>query len=253
MISIFRKIKIHLLFYVLAIICILTGFFKQFLYLFLLIFIHELGHAMVAMFYKWNIEKIKILPFGGVTVFKENLNKPIKEEFIILISGPIFQLLFYFLVKNYVSRADLLKIYNYSLLLFNYLPIIPLDGGRLLNLVLNKITSFKKSHILTVYISYVFLFGLVVKLFTKFNLVFILILLFVTVSILNEHKIHNLLFNKFLLERRIYNFFFKKKKVIYGYKLKEMKRDYSHLFYVDNKYYTEKEILRKKFDFNKDV
>ena len=46
----------------------------------------------MALYYKWNIEKIIILPFGALTLFHEKINKPLFEEFIILIMGPIFQI-----------------------------------------------------------------------------------------------------------------------------------------------------------------
>ena len=249
MINIFKRINIHFLFYTLALICAITGYFKDFIYIFLLIFFHEIGHALVASLYGWNIEKIKILPFGGITIFKENLNKPIKEEFIILISGSLFQIIFYIIIKSHVTRTDILEFYNYSLLMFNFIPLIPLDGGKLINLLLNKFTSFKKSHIITVYISYICIFIFLYKILFKFNLILIIIISFIVLNILKEHKIHNLIFNKFLLERRLYNFKFKKTKKIFGCKFEKMKRDYSHLFYTENKIYTEKEILRKKFDF----
>lgn len=57
-----------------------------------------MGHIFAALYYKWNIVKIIILPFGGITIFNEIINKPIKEEFMIAIMGPIFQIVFYLIL-----------------------------------------------------------------------------------------------------------------------------------------------------------
>ena len=69
--------------------------FKEFFMVFSLIIIHELGHLTMAVYYKWNLDKISIYPFGGCVKFNEKINKPIKEEFIILISGPLMQIFFF--------------------------------------------------------------------------------------------------------------------------------------------------------------
>ena len=97
--KIISKIKIHPLFYFVAVICILTGFFKYFIFLFIIILIHELGHILTALFFDWNIKKIVILPFGGITIFEDKINRSMAEEFLIAIIGPMFQL-FLFFIKN---------------------------------------------------------------------------------------------------------------------------------------------------------
>ncbi len=220
----------------------ITGNFKVFFFFTIIIIIHELGHILWALYYNWQIEKIIILPFGALTIFHEKLNKPLKEEFIILIMGPLFQIIFtYFFVKN----NNLLN-YSNLILAFNLLPIHPLDGSKLLNIILNKLTNFKKSHIITIYISFITIIIIVIK--ENFNLIFTIILLFITIKVVDEYKNHNIIFNKFLLERYTNKFNFKKKKIIKGINLNKMKRDYKHIFYTNNHYHSEKEILKKKFD-----
>ena len=48
------------------------------------------------------------------------------------------------------------------------------------------------------------------------------------------------------MERYLYSFHFKKRKKVKT--VGSMFRDYKHLFYIDNKYQTESEILQKRFD-----
>ena len=64
---------------------------------------------------------------------------------------------------------------------------------------------------------------------------------------------HKLIFNKFLLERYLYHFNFKKLKIIKSENINKMKRDYKHIFYYNEKYETEKNILKKKFDIKSKV
>lgn len=235
--------KIHPLYYLVAILSIITGLFKDFIYITLLIFIHEIGHTLGALIFKWKIKKIIILPFGGITIFNELINKSLKEEFVILILGPIFQILFYFILYILNIETPLITNYHYSLLLFNMLPIIPLDGSKLLNIILNKITSFKTSHLLTIYISLITIILLMIK---NKNLVLYIIIFFILLKVIKEYKEHKYIFNKFLFERYNYNLKFKKIKYIKGRKINKMKKEYKHIFY-DDKYYTEKDILKRYF------
>ena len=62
------------------------------------------------------------------------------------------------------------------------------------------------------------------------------------------YKEKDLIFNKFLLERYLNEFKFKKEKAIND--VSKMKKNYRHLFYIDNKYMTESTFLKKMFDIN---
>lgn len=239
--------KIHPLYYIVALITIFTGLFRDFIYITLLIFIHEIGHLTAALYYNWNIKKVVILPFGGITIFNELLNKSLKEEFVILVFGPLFQILFYFILCFFNIDNNLITNYHYSLLIFNLIPIIPLDGSKLLNIILNKIFSFKLSHIITVFISIICLIYLFIRTIIIKNLILFIILIFLSIKNIKEFKIHKYLFNKFLFERYNYNLKFKKTKKIKGLRIYKMKKDYKHLFYL-NKYITEKEVLNNYFN-----
>lgn len=198
----------------------------------------------MALYYKWHIEKVIILPFGALTLFHEKINKPLLEEFLILIMGPIFQIIGTYFLCFYNKEA---LEYSIAILGFNLLPIFPLDGSKFVNIFFNKITSFKTSHILTIYISMITIIFLIIK--VKISLLFVLIIIFISVKVYQEYKNHNNLFNLFLLERYNYNIKFSKRKIIMGEKLNKMKKDYTHLFYKNGQYITEKQALKKRFDF----
>ncbi|MDT8859531.1 M50 family metallopeptidase [Alkalihalobacillus sp. MEB130] len=135
------KIKVNPLFWFVLGIGVFTGYFREVLMIFFIVFIHEMGHAMAAHFFKWRINKIELLPFGGVAEVEDVGNRPFHEELIVIIAGPIqhiwMMLLSYYLVQfPFWTSTDhhLFLWHNTMILLFNLIPILPLDGGRLVQL-----------------------------------------------------------------------------------------------------------------------
>jgi len=114
---------------------------------FLSILLHELGHAIVARRNGMEIEGITLWLFGGVAEFKDML-KSAGAEFRIGIAGPVVSLV---LGASFIGAARLtsfstplngtlawLGYINIFLLVFNLLPALPLDGGRVLRSALWK-------------------------------------------------------------------------------------------------------------------
>lgn len=242
-IKIISKVKIHIFFYILTFVSILTGHFKDFILFTSIILFHELGHIISGIHYKWDIDKIVILPNGAITIFNTSINKPFKEEFIVSIMGFVFQFIFYFFLKKF-NITNLFAI-NYGILLFNLLPIYPLDGSKILNSILNLFFPYKLSNLISIILSIIFLIPL---LFFK-NLVIYLVIIFLSIKVFNEIKLRKITFIKFLLERKNKNFKFKKIKTIKGLNINKMFKYYKNIFYSNKMYYTEGDILKKKFDF----
>ena len=136
--TIFSKIHIHFFFYVVALTCILCGYFYPFLLFMYLIVVHECGHIIAGIFCKWHIKKIVLLPFGGLTIFEDSMNKPMKEELVITIMGPLFQVIGYYLLKCKVDET-LFFSFHYAILIFNLLPIPALDGCQVIFAIVEKI------------------------------------------------------------------------------------------------------------------
>lgn len=208
---------------------------------------HELGHFLIAKLFGWKIDKIYIYPLGGVTKFNENINKPFKEELLITIAGPIFQILLTLYLKNYFE--DVFTI-SKILLMFNLLPIIPLDGGKLLSIFLQKIFSYYKNLSLTLIISYLFYFIVIFLIIYNFkSLFYLIVILFLIFKIDDERKLKNYYFNKFLLERSIHTFKYKKTKIVNNiYNLYKYR---TNIFKINNMLYSEKEMLNKYFKIMK--
>jgi len=244
--NILNKIYIHPFFLLTVLMFVLIGRFKFLICFMVLILVHELGHIIISLMFKWRVDKIIVLPFGGITKYNEIINRPLIEEFLVAISGIIIQLIFYKLVSNYIDYK-FFSFINYFIIIFNLLPIYPLDGSKILNVLFNKITNFKNSILFTVIISYVCIIDLSLLLFNINKLLFMM-LIFLFIEVNKYYKEKYLLFNKFLLERYLYNLKFTKEKIINN--VDKMKKDYRHIFYIDNKYMTESTFLKTIYEGN---
>ena len=216
---------------------------------FFIIIIHELGHLLMARYYKWDFDKIAIYPFGGCTKFDEKINRPMKEELLILLNGPFFQILLFIIIfllqkeglitfRNYT----IFKHYHYTLLFFNLLPIYPLDGGRILNIMINYILPYKKGNKLVIIIS---TFIILLMLFLYKNLNFTLMGILLLFELIIYFKRQNFLYNRMLLERYMFPFKFNKLKIIKN--KNSMYKDKRHIILYKDKYITEKDYLNQRF------
>ena len=228
--------KIHPLYYLFLFIIILTAHIHSFIEFSIIIFVHEMGHVLTALLFKWNISKIVILPYGMITFFKDNLTKPIYQELLILIMGPLFQIIFNIFYKSSYSNF---------ILFINLLPIYPLDGSKLFFLLCNKIVSYYNSYILTFILSFI---TIIYLLFNIHNLLIILMLLYLFIHLITYlNNLNNTLLS-FCFERFKYHFYSSKKKYLSSLNLKALFRGKYHYFKIDNKYVKEEEIFLKMFD-----
>jgi len=223
----------------------LSASFKNFFFFLSIILIHEMGHLLMGLLLGWELDKICLYPYGGVTKFNEDINRKLSEELLILISGPIFQII-YFVIGYYLFNSLDFNYYNLSILVFNMLPIYPLDGGRILNIIFNYFLSFRFSYYLSIFLSiFISLIFIIYSIVNNYTFNILLMFLIVIVKVFIELKKKNYYFNKFILERYINRYSFKKIKNISS--IKKMMRDKRHIIKFNNSYYTEKEYLNKLY------
>ena len=119
-----------------------------FVCLFLIVWTHEMGHIACGWRYRIRSDEITLGPLGGVAHMNSGAGSP-KEELWISLAGPavhlawlaVFQPIEWFVPG---ATADTwfgwsvwyLNVTNLTLMLFNLLPIYPLDGGRVLRALL---------------------------------------------------------------------------------------------------------------------
>ena len=246
-------IEFHYTYLFIAFSFIITGHVKDLLVFTSIIIFHELGHYLMAKINKVKVKKITIYPFGGITTLDTLINININRELLIAMGGILFQTIYmiiiiilykYGFVREYIY--NLYTRYNNSILYFNLLPIVSLDGFKILNLTLSKIFPFDISNKLSLGISFITLILILIVNYYTFNYTLLLVLSILIINIVNYYKDLNYIFNKFLVERYLYNLSYSKEKIINN--KKKMYKDYRHIFKNGNKYLTEKKYLYDKYN-----
>ncbi|MBO6195173.1 MAG: site-2 protease family protein [Bacilli bacterium] len=243
-----NKIKFSKYSFIIILLCFITGLIKELSIILILIIFHEFGHYLMSVIFKWNINKIIIYPFGGLIKYEEEVDKPLLEELLITISGPLNQwiifIFFFILYKNYyISSYYYNNLYNYhiSMFIFNIIPIIPLDGSKLINIVLNKLFNYRLSYNILLVISLIFLLGFVLTFRNNYS--YLIVISFLIYELINYVKNKNIMFNRFIFEKYLYKN--KYKKYIKIRNIKSMKRNKKHLIKNNGTYITEKEYIKK--------
>jgi len=158
-------------------------------YFFIMFFsvIHEIGHIVCGLLLKMKTEKIEIMPFGLRASFYTNFDdKNIKlKEILVTIAGPVTSLALAILCTTQEAIYS-----NILILLFNMIPIYPLDGGRIIKGVLYIKYGAVKSESLIYKISYITM--ILVTLISSIgvyyykNLAIFLICIFLWIMVLQE-------------------------------------------------------------------
>lgn len=139
------KIKFHPLFWIfLILICFSNRFLSAISYL-ICVFLHEFGHGLCAKILGYRLNKITFLPFGASISGKENVFYKPSHEIIVAISGPLVNgilsviclAVFWLFPSLYVYLEDF-YFANVTTLLFNFCPVYPLDGARVIFAYLKK-------------------------------------------------------------------------------------------------------------------
>jgi len=214
-----KKIKIHPLTYIIISSALLTGLFKYLIIVLGIVLFHELGHITFSLIFKRKISEIVILPFGGLTKIDSCLSSDINEDLLISIGGILFQLIigliFCILHKNFIIDERLYNFfynYNSSIIIFNLIPINPLDGYKIFKLLCQKFIPYKYSFYIGVSTSFVLI---IILIFVKPTFVFnnIFVFIFMIYMCFKEYYLLKYIMNRFYIERMNRTFNFKNKNI----------------------------------------
>lgn len=247
----FKLINISKYTYIILLFALLGGLIKDIVSIIILILFHEFGHYFISYLFKYNIDSINIYPFGGLIKYNEIIDKPLLEELLITLAGPLNQIIIYllfFLLYKYhhidTYFFNIFKNYHYSILIFNLLPIIPLDGSKLINIILNKLFNFRLSYYLLLIISFI------LSIFLLFRYKNIVIISFILYELILYIKNKNIIFNRFILEKYLYKNNYKKYKYIPS--IHKLYRNKKHLIKYNNIYLSEKTYINNIYKDNMD-
>ena len=134
--------KIDFSFYIAILLALFTRQIDVYLTYLIAIIIHECGHLIMASFFKWEVEELRISAIGGFLTFKNDLSKPAVQTFLVAISGIIFNLILGVILFALNGPASLIYT-QFAIAIFNLLPIAPLDGSKLMQSLLRGIFDYK--------------------------------------------------------------------------------------------------------------
>lgn len=127
-----------------ALLCVLVILFS--------VLFHELGHALTAVLFGQKT-RIELAAFGGFT-YREGRKLKLWEEFFVVLNGPIAGFLLFlaaYIVYSNITIENKLFLFaikftfmaNLFWTIINLVPVLPLDGGHLLSIILEAIFGFK--------------------------------------------------------------------------------------------------------------
>ncbi len=239
-----------LFFFLLSFCC---GYFKQTILTFAIVLWHELGHILAIKICKYRFLRVELYPFGGITKIEKPINSSINKEIIISLSGVGMQFLLFFvnfvlLKKNMylLSTYEFIKTANTYILLFNLLPIIPLDGSRTIHSLLEKYLSYEKSYfwyeVISICSLFLFCIGNIIFSFDNYFICGVLITQF---FILKKQKKYFI--QRFYLERYLREYPYKRIENNSSKNIHVLKKETLHFFKEENKFIHEKTLLQKYF------
>ena len=114
------------------------------------VIIHELAHTLAAGILGVKISEVELLPFGGQAKTEDFLGLVPEREVYIALAGPLTSLALAggVLVAGKHGGEGYLPFFmqiNLVLALFNLLPALPLDGGRVLRALLARRFGYRKA------------------------------------------------------------------------------------------------------------
>lgn len=144
------KISVSKLWFLYAFLFMLLPLEKIMFSLFLILSFHELCHIIVAYYYQYRCLELMIHPFGLSACIEHIDYMRIKHAFLIVCAGLlshgliiIFIMIAYYLKMISLNYRNYLLLLNIGIFLVNLIPIYPLDGGRLVQLLLQYIAPYR--------------------------------------------------------------------------------------------------------------
>lgn len=151
--------RIHPLTFIMAALACFFGLSADLLATILSLSVHELAHLLAARQLNVMISSIDILPFGGAAHMQNPYSLSRLRLIGVALAGPLGNLAFATICAACawsglmdLQWASLLVQSNLILMLFNLLPSLPLDGGRIFFALLSPVLGEKKALILCIWL-----------------------------------------------------------------------------------------------------
>ncbi len=174
------------------------------------VFVHEIFHLFAALSVRVRVGSVIIMPFGMTMRLSGCIIRHTGKEIFIALAGPfanILMLVISHIIEPFYPTPSLslyvFRFLNLSVLLLNLLPCLPLDGGRVLKVLLIRHMGYisaasvmgRISRILTIVL---LVLGVLLLLVSHLNVSLLLVAGFLTLHMTEERKQ-----NEFVLMREL--------------------------------------------------
>ena len=201
------KFRIDLKIFLFVLLFFITNQIKIYAMIMVFAIIHELGHLLAGILLGMQPDKLEINPFGvsiDFNIKRKDYMRKIKKgnllelkKILVAFAGPFVNgIIILILCFIHISPYDkMLMIFsNWTLILFNILPIYPLDGGRIVKGILYLLKGKQKAEEYIYHISHITLIlltaiGSIGILFIN-NIAIFLVIIFLWGLQLREDKIY---------------------------------------------------------------
>lgn len=155
------EFKIHWSFFLFGLFLVLVGQGLAFFYYLFAVVLHELGHAFVSSKLGYRLNVITLLPYG-TALSGDTVPIDYKDDIKISVAGPIVNLILVILIYAlwwifpglYSILLGFMQA-NLTTLIFNFLPVFPLDGGRVFLSLLSLKYPRKKAFLFIKILGYI--------------------------------------------------------------------------------------------------
>lgn len=199
------NIKINLNIFFFLVLFFITNQIELYALIMLFALIHEIGHLLCGVLLGFEVENFKIMPLGFSIEFKIDINdynkkilksnKAIAKKLLINFAGPFVNIII-ILLSILLNWEYNILYSNLLILIFNLIPIYPLDGGRIIKNLLKIFIGNKKAYFYQNKISNIFTIIITaissIAIYYYKNIAILIAIMFIWVLVIKENKRYNL-------------------------------------------------------------
>lgn len=225
---------IHPFTYVYILIFLLSHKLHYYIGALFIVCFHEWCHYIFARLFHFEIHKVEILPFGAFLSLEDYGLHHVLEEGIVIMAGLSSHVLI--LLALSVIKIPYLSSINYLVFIFNLLPIYPLDGSKLILILLSFFMDYQKAIRIQIKCSIFFLCILMSRYLEMGYLIVYLYLIYANYCYIREYRYYLI---RLYINRKTISLYhtIKINKSLKWY------RPYHNVYQLEQHYFDERELL----------
>jgi|AKZA01.1.fsa_nt_gi sporulation factor SpoIVFB. Metallo peptidase. MEROPS family M50B len=196
---------------------------------------HEMFHYIFAKLYDFEIDCVEVLPFGAFLSLQDYGLHHIVEELVTILAGLCSHFFIYFMILYLGANPYLLAV-NRLVFLFNILPVYPLDGSKIILLLLSTCMDYQKAIKLQIKISILALSILIIMKPQVSHFVVYGYLIYLNYQYIKEYRVYLVRLYTTRRQKAKYRRFKLHDRFVFY-------RPYQNMYQINNAVYHEEEVM----------